>query len=260
MLFVLSPAKALDFETPATGTPHTQPLFTQQSAELIALLRAYSPQQISELMHLSDTLAGLNVARYEAWSPQFTAQNSKQAALAFNGDVYGGLDAATLAPEALAWAQDHLCILSGLYGVLRPLDWMQPYRLEMGTRLPNPQGATLYKYWGAQIANYLNQRLQADATPVVVNLASQEYFKAVDRKALKARVVECVFEEHKNGQYKIISFMAKRARGLMARYATQQRLSLPQQLQGFNLEGYAYAPQVSEPDRLVFHRQGAPHA
>jgi cytoplasmic iron level regulating protein YaaA (DUF328/UPF0246 family) len=260
MLFVLSPAKALDFETPAKGTPHTQPLFIQQSTELIALLRAYSPQQISELMHLSDALAGLNVARYQAWSPQFTAKNSKQAALAFNGDVYGGLDAATLAPDALAWAQDHVCILSGLYGVLRPLDWMQPYRLEMGTRLPNPQGATLYKFWGAQIADYLNQRLQADATPVVVNLASQEYFKAVDRKVLRARVVECVFEEQKNGQYKIISFMAKRARGLMARYATLHHLSLPQQLQGFNLEGYAYAPQVSEPDRLVFRRQGAPHA
>ena len=214
----------------------------------------------SELMHLSDALAGLNVARYQAWSPQFTAKSSKQAALAFNGDVYGGLDAASLAPEALAWAQDHVCILSGLYGVLRPLDWMQPYRLEMGTRLPNPRGATLYKFWGSQISDYLNQRLQADATPVVVNLASQEYFKAVDLKALKARVVECVFEEQKNGQYKIISFMAKRARGLMARYATEHRLSLPQQLQGFNLEGYAYAPQVSEPDRLVFRRQGAPHA
>lgn len=260
MLFLLSPAKALDFETPATGQPHTQPLFTQQSAELIELLRAYSPQQISELMHLSDALAGLNVARYQAWSPKFTAKNSKQAVLAFNGDVYGGLDAATLAPDALAWAQDHVCILSGLYGVLRPLDWMQPYRLEMGTRLPNPRGANLYKFWGSEIADYLNQRLQADATPVVVNLASQEYFKAVDLKALKARVVECVFEEQKNGQYKIISFMAKRARGLMARYATEHRLSLPQQLQGFNLEGYAYAPQVSEPDRLVFRRQGAPNA
>lgn len=260
MLFLLSPAKALDFETPAMGQPHTQPLFTAQSAELIALLRAQSPQQISELMHLSDALSALNVARYQAWSPKFTAKNAKQAVLAFNGDVYGGLDAATLPADALAWTQDHLCILSGLYGVLRPLDWMQPYRLEMGTRLANPQGATLYKYWGTHIADYLNQRLRADATPVVVNLASQEYFKAVDRKALKAQVVECVFEElRSNGQYKIISFMAKRARGLMARFAAEHRLSLPQQLQGFNLEGYGFADAVSTPERLVFRRNGAAH-
>ncbi|SDP85191.1 hypothetical protein SAMN05216303_1084 [Rhodoferax sp. OV413] len=259
MLFLLSPAKALDFETPATGQPHTQPLFTKQSAELIELLRTQSPQQISALMHLSDALAGLNVARYQAWSPKFTAKNSKQAVLAFNGDVYGGLEAGTLPAEALAWTQDHVCILSGLYGVLRPLDWMQPYRLEMGTRLANPQGANLYKFWGTQIADYLNQRLQADASPVVVNLASQEYFKAVDLKALKARVVECVFEEQRNGQYKIISFMAKRARGLMARFAATHRLTLPQQLQGFNLEGYAFDAAVSQPDRLVFRRTGAAH-
>ena len=178
MLFLLSPAKALDFETPAAGQPHTQPLFTLQSAELIALLREKSPQQISELMHLSDALSALNVARYQAWSPKFTAKNAKQAVLAFNGDVYGGLNAATLPADALAWTQEHLCILSGLYGVLRPLDWMQPYRLEMGTRLANPQGATLYKFWGTQISDYLNQRLRNDTTPVVVNLASQEYFKA----------------------------------------------------------------------------------
>jgi cytoplasmic iron level regulating protein YaaA (DUF328/UPF0246 family) len=261
MLFVISPAKALDFDTPAHHLPHTQPLFTPQASALIALLRDQSPLQISALMHLSDALAGLNVARYQAWRPTFTAKNSKQAVLAFNGDVYGGLDAASLPPDALAWTQDHLAILSGLYGVLRPLDYMQPYRLEMGTRLANPQGATLYKFWGTQIADYLNQRLQADASPVLVNLASQEYFKAVDRKALKARVIECVFEELRdNGQYKIISFMAKRARGLMARYAAQHRITLPQQLQDFNLEGYAFAPAQSQADRLVFRRAAAPHA
>ena len=261
MLFLLSPAKALDFDAPAAGqppVPHTQPLFTMQSAELIALLRAKSPPQISELMHLSDALSALNVARYQAWSPTFTAKNAKQAVLAFNGDVYGGLNAATLPADAMAWTQEHLCILSGLYGVLRPLDWMQPYRLEMGTRLANPYGATLYKYWGTHIADYLNQRLRADATPVVVNLASQEYFKAVDRKALKAQVVECVFEElRSNGQYKIISFMAKRARGLMVRFAADHRLSLPQQLQAFDLESYCFAAGVSAPERLVFRRSGA---
>jgi cytoplasmic iron level regulating protein YaaA (DUF328/UPF0246 family) len=254
MLFLLSPAKSLDFETPAGDVPHTQPLFVKQSAELIELLKVKSPQEIAELMSLSDALSGLNVARYEAWRPKFTAKNSKQAVLAFNGDVYEGLDAKTLGADDLAWAQDHVCILSGLYGVLRPLDYMQPYRLEMGTRLANPQGSNLYKFWGSQLSNYLNERAQRDVSPVVVNLASQEYFKAVDLKALKARVVECVFEEERNGQYKIISFMAKRARGLMARYAAQHRLVTPKQLQGFDVEGYAFEPAVSKPERLVFRR------
>ncbi len=255
MLFLLSPAKSLDYDTPLGDLPHTQPLFIQQSAELIQLLRTYSPQQIAELMDLSDQLAGLNVARYQAWSPKFTAKNSRQAVLAFNGDVYDGLDAKSLKAEDLAWAQAHVCILSGLYGVLRPLDWMQPYRLEMGTTLDNPQGQNLYKFWGTQISDYLNERLQADKTPVVVNLASQEYFKAVDTKVLKARVIECVFEDWKGGQYKVISFYAKRARGLMARYAISQRLTTPKQLEKFNLDGYAYEAKASEPDRLVFRRK-----
>ncbi|MDB5848435.1 MAG: peroxide stress protein YaaA [Rhodoferax sp.] len=255
MLFLLSPAKSLDFDTPAGDVPHTQPQFVPRSTELIALLKTQSPRQIAELMHLSDPLAALNVARYQAWRPRFTAHNSKQAVLAFNGDVYGGLDATSLSSDDLAWTQDHLCILSGLYGVLRPFDRMQPYRLEMGTRLANPQGPSLYSFWGSQIAEHLNKRLRADKTPVVVNLASQEYFKAVDRKTLKARVVECVFEELRNDHYKIISFMAKRARGLMARFAATQRVTLPQQLEAFDLEGYAYAAAVSRPDRLVFRRK-----
>ncbi|MBT9506210.1 peroxide stress protein YaaA [Rhodoferax sp.] len=254
MLFLLSPAKALDFETPAGDVPHTQPLFVRQSTELIDLLRPKSPQQIAELMSLSDALASLNVARYEAWRPKFTAKNAKQAVLAFNGDVYEGLDAKSLAPDQLAWLQGHVCILSGLYGVLRPLDWMQPYRLEMGTRLANAQGSNLYKFWGSQISAYLNERLQSDVSPVVVNLASQEYFKAVDAKTLKARVIECVFEEYKNGQYKIISFMAKRARGLMARFAATHRVVTPRQLEAFCEEGYAFDSTASRPDRLVFRR------
>ena len=235
--------------------PHTLPQFLPQSAELIDVLRPKSPQQIAELMDLSDALSALNVARYAAWSPKFTAKNSKQAILAFNGDVYDGLDAKTLSPAALDWAQQHVCILSGLYGVLRPLDWMQPYRLEMGTALANPKGKNLYAFWGRQIAEHLNQRLVKEHVPVVVNLASQEYFKAVDLKALKARVIECVFEDHKGGKYKIISFFAKRARGLMARYATLHQINHPDGLQGFNLDGYAYAPAVSTPDRLVFRRK-----
>lgn len=255
MLFLLSPAKSLDFDPPAGDVPHNQPLFVPQAQELIDILKQKSPQEIASLMSLSDSLAGLNVARYQAWSPRFTHKNAKQAVLAFNGDVYDGLNAKTLTPDDLAWAQDHLCILSGLYGVLRPLDYMQPYRLEMGTRLANPRGKDLYQFWGRQISDYLNTRLQRDTTPVIINLASQEYFKAVNQQALKARVVDCVFEDFKEGQYKIISFYAKRARGLMARFAATQRLSLPEQLKGFDLDGYAFDSSVSKTERLVFRRQ-----
>ena len=257
MLFLLSPAKSLDYDTPAGALPHTLPGFVAQSAELIEVLKKKSPQQIAELMTLSDKLAGLNVARYEAWSPKFSASNSKQAVLAFNGDVYEGLDAKTLQPAQLDWAQQHVCILSGLYGVLRPLDWMQPYRLEMGTALPTEHGKNLYQFWGSHIANYLNERAAADTVPVIVNLASEEYFKAVDKKALKPRVVNCVFEELKAGKYKIISFMAKRARGLMVRYAIEHKLSSVKKLESFNLEGYQFTADVSTPDRLVFRRQSA---
>jgi cytoplasmic iron level regulating protein YaaA (DUF328/UPF0246 family) len=257
MLFLLSPAKSLDYDTPAGALPHTLPGFVAQSAELIEVLKQKSPQQIAELMTLSDKLAGLNVARYEAWSPKFSANNSKQAVLAFNGDVYEGLDAKTLKPAQLDWAQQHVCILSGLYGVLRPLDWMQPYRLEMGTSLPTAKGKNLYQFWGSHIANYLNECAAADTVPVIVNLASEEYFKAVDKKALKPRVVNCVFEELKAGKYKIISFMAKRARGLMVRYAIEHKLSTVKKLESFNLEGYQFTADVSTPDRLVFRRQSA---
>ena len=257
MLFLLSPAKALDYESPVPPqTPHTQPLFVPQAQELIGVLRGFSPPQLASLMHLSDALAALNVARYAAWQPRFTAHNARQAVLAFNGDVYEGLQAASLAPAELDWLQAHVCILSGLYGVLRPLDWMQPYRLEMGSKLPTARGANLYQFWGAQIAEYLNQRLaQQPGEPVVVNLASQEYFKAVDLKTLQARVIDCVFEDYKNGQYKIISFAAKRARGLMARYCAQHGVHSPQDLQGFAAEGYAFDASASTPARLVFRRR-----
>ena len=254
MLFLISPAKALDYETPPTTATHTQPLFVPQASELIAVLRDKSPQQIAELMDLSDQLSGLNVARYQAWRPKFNTKNAKQAVLAFDGDVYGGLDAKTLSEDDLNWAQQHLCILSGLYGVLRPLDLMQPYRLEMGTRLATPKGKNLYQFWGTQVADYLNQRATADATPVVINLASEEYFKVVDRKALKPRVVTCVFEERKGDQYKVISFMAKRARGLMVRHAVLHRVMSVDELKAFDAEGYRYIAELSESDRLVFRR------
>ncbi|RQO55428.1 peroxide stress protein YaaA [Paucibacter sp. KBW04] len=258
MLYLISPAKALDYETPTPPTVQalaTQPQFISQSSELIQILKQKTPADVAALMHLSEDLSRLNVDRYQSWVPKFSHANSKPAAFAFDGDVYGGLSAKTLSLEQLAWAQQHLAILSGLYGVLRPLDLLQPYRLEMGTRLANPAGGNLYHFWGDRLAEHLNAKAAAAQVPVIVNLASQEYFKAVDRRCLKPRVIECQFEDWKNGQYKIISFFAKRARGLMARYAITQRIDTPAGLQGFDLEGYAYAPEQSTPERLLFRRR-----
>lgn len=264
MLFVLSPAKSLDYETSAAHLPHTQPLFVQQAEPLIKALRKKSWRQVSKLMDLSQNLSELNVARYQAWQPEFTLQNAKQAVLAFDGDVYDGLVAKTLAEADLAWAQQHLCILSGLYGVLRPLDLMQPYRLEMGASLKVGRPDNLYQYWAKTIAPYLNERLDADDPGadgrVVVNLASQEYFKSVNPKLLNARVVECVFEDISGtgpgGDFKVISFFAKKARGMMARFAVQNRIDNVRGLAAFAEAGYAFAAGKSSPDRLVFRRKG----
>ncbi len=255
MLMLLSPAKSLDYETPPVIDQHTLPQFVHESAALIDVIRPYTPVQIASLMDLSDALSQLNVARYGAWRPKFTARNSKQAVLAFDGDVYGGLDAPSLNPKQLEWAQAHLLILSGLYGLLRPLDWMQPYRLEMGTKLANPRGKDLYAWWGDTLAEHLNQRLAEQGSDLLVNLASQEYFKAVKRKSLKARVVECVFEDWKGAGYKVISFHAKRARGLMARHIITHRVKRVEGLLKFEAEGYAHAPDASQADRLVFRRR-----
>ncbi len=258
MLFLLSPAKSLDYASPLRGQAYSEPLFVKQSQQLIKVLRGYTPPQISQLMDLSDTLAGLNVARYQAWRPTASPNNARQAVLAFDGDVYDGLNARGLDDAALDWAQAHLCVLSGLYGVLRPLDLMQPYRLEMGTRLPTERGKDLYAFWGDTITDYLNTRLvdQADqADPVLVNLASQEYFKVVQPKRLRARVVDCVFEDYKGGVYKIISFNAKRARGAMTRFAIEHRATRPEHLQKFDTDGYHFEARISTPERLVFRRK-----
>jgi len=258
MLFLLSPAKSLDYETPTPAAVQklaTEPQFLPQSSALIKLLKTKTAADIGALMDLSDALSELNVARYRAWVPRFTPENSKPAVLAFNGDVYDGLQAGSLSKVQLQWAQEHVAILSGLYGVLRPLDLMQPYRLEMGTRLAHAQGPNLYSFWGDRLAEHLNARAAAQKVPVIVNLASQEYFKAADRKSLQPRVIECVFEDWKNGQYKIISFFAKRARGLMARFAITERIATPQGLQRFDLDGYAFAAEQSTPDRLLFRRR-----
>ena len=255
MLFLLSPAKTLDFERTLPSVETTEPVFKKYSSELISLLKTKTHKEISELMSLSDNLSALNLERYKNWTPKFTVKNSRPALLAFNGDVYEGLDAYSLSTKNLKWAQDHLAILSGLYGVLRPLDKMQPYRLEMGTNLENERGNNLYKFWDNTISEYLNTRLANEKNPIIVNLASQEYFKSIQLKTLNAKVIECVFEQEKSGKFKVISFLAKRARGLMARFAIENQIKSPEALQKFNSEGYSFQESLSTPDRLLFRKK-----
>ena len=254
MLMVISPAKTLDYDTPPVIDKSTQPRFVEHSVELIEVLREKSPQDIAKLMSLSDKLASLNVARYGSWERESTPQNAKQALLAFKGDVYTGLNAEDFSTDDFAFAQQHLRMLSGLYGLLRPLDLMQPYRLEMGTKLANPRGKDLYTFWGERISQWLNEDLEAQGDQVLLNLASQEYFGAVKPKALTARVIDTVFKDQKNGQYKIISFYAKKARGLMARYVIKERLQDPEGLKDFNLDGYRFDAVSSSENQLVFLR------
>ena len=254
MLLLLSPAKKLDYDSPVRTSLHTEPLFAEQASDLIDVLKKKSKSQVAALMGLSDKLALLNVGRYAGWTPHFNQANSRQAALAFNGDVYQGLDAASLSDAQLKWAQDHVVILSGLYGVLRPLDLIQPYRLEMGTRLATHKGHTLYNYWGSAMADYLNDRQQKQRKPLVLNLASEEYFKSVDLTVLKAPVTQCVFQDFKNGAWKVISFHAKKARGLMARFVIEKRISNVAGLEAFSSEGYAFDAAGSTDNRLVFKR------
>ena len=255
MLMVISPAKTLDYETPPSAERHTLPRYLEHSNELIEILQDKSVQDIAELMKLSDKLAALNVARYGSWSETFTSENSKQALLAFKGDVYTGLAAEDFSEADFDFAQQHLRMLSGLYGLLRPLDMMQPYRLEMGTKLANPRGKDLYAFWGERISGWLNQDLAEQGDDVLLNLASQEYFGAVKPRTLKARVIDTVFKDRKNGEYKIISFYAKKARGLMARYVIKERLTNPDGLKDFDLDGYRFNSASSSANNLVFLRE-----
>jgi len=252
MLMVISPAKTLDFDTPPTTSVSSQCDFLNQSAELIKILKPMGLGQVAALMDLSDKLAALNVARYGAWKRPFTSANAKQAVLAFDGDVYDGLSAKTMNKTQLGRAQKCLRILSGLYGLLRPLDLMQPYRLEMGTALANPKGKDLYSFWGDRIGKALNTELQGHREKVLINLASDEYFKAV--KGLTYPVVTPVFQEKKAGQYKVVSFSAKRARGLMVRYAIENKVDDPAGLRNFDYEEYGFDRKASTDDRLVFRR------
>ena len=253
MLIVLSPAKSLDLDSPSTTRKHTTPEFIPQALELIQVLRGYSPAGIADLMDLSDKLAMLNVARYAHWEADHA--KARQAIMSFDGDVYGGLDARSLDAKEIDYAQRHVRILSGLYGLLRPLDRMHPYRLEMGTRLPNARGGNLYAFWGDSVTEALNRQLAQTRATALVNLASEEYFKSVKPKTLDVPVINPVFEDWKNGKYKIISFFAKRARGLMARYAARQDVKEPEQLKDFDLDGYAFAPAASSERDWVFRRR-----
>jgi uncharacterized protein len=252
MLIVLSPAKSLDLDTKPTTKIHTTPDFIDRAGQLIDVLRGYAPAQVSELMSISDPLAMLNVARYATWTADH--HDARQAVMSFDGDVYGGLEARKMTPKQLAWLQEHVRILSGLYGVLRPLDRMHPYRLEMGTRLANPGGKDLYAFWGETVTEKLNEAIAANGDKVVVNLASEEYFRSVKPKLLDVPVITPVFEDWKNGKYKIISFFAKRARGMMARYAAVKGIKDPKKLKQFNVDGYAYDASASNEKNWVFRR------
>jgi cytoplasmic iron level regulating protein YaaA (DUF328/UPF0246 family) len=253
MLIVLSPAKSLDFETRPTTKLTTTPDMLERSSALIDVLRGYSPGQLAELMDLSDPLAMLNVARYATWSTE--PKDARQAIMAFNGDVYAGFDARSLKPKALAYTQAHVRILSGLYGVLRPFDLIHPHRLEMGSRLPTSEAKDLYGFWGDSVTARLNEAIAANGAEVLVNLASEEYFKSVRPKLLPVPVISPVFEDWKNGKYKIISFFAKRARGMMARYAAEKGITDAEKLKKFKVDGYAFSKRDSTATSWVFRRQ-----
>ncbi|MTI12730.1 peroxide stress protein YaaA [Sansalvadorimonas verongulae] len=257
MLIVISPAKTLDYETPPVTDVHTTPDFLEHSQELIEQLRDLSPAQIGKLMGVSDKISGLNAARFEAWNIPFTPENAKQAVLAFKGDVYTGLDAESLDKKGFDFAQKHLRILSGLYGLLRPLDLMQAYRLEMGTKFANQRGKDLYTFWGEIITGALNAELAAQKDNVLINLASNEYFKSVKLRQLDADIITPVFKDLKNGQYKIISFYAKKARGLMTRYIIDKKITQPADLKSFNYGGYEFNAELSNSKDWVFTRDEA---
>lgn len=254
MLIIISPAKTLDYTSPLVTERYTQPEMLDQSKELIKVCRRLTPDQIASLMSISDKLSGLNAARFAEWQPDFTPDNARQALLAFKGDVYTGLHVDDFSDDDFDFAQRHLRMLSGLYGLLRPLDLMQPYRLEMGTKLENKRGKDLYAFWGKRITDQLNQALKDQGDDILINLASDEYFKSIQTKALDGHIIKPVFLDEKNGKYKIISFYAKKARGLMSRFIIKNQLTRAEQLVDFDLDGYQFAESESKGNELVFKR------
>ena len=255
MLIVVSPAKTLDYESPLATTKFTQPELVEYSKQLIEVCRKLTPADVASLMKVSDKIADLNVGRFQEWSEEFTMENARQAILAFKGDVYTGLDAESLTDADFYYAQNHLRMLSGLYGLLKPLDLMQPYRLEMGTKLANDKGTNLYQFWGNVITDKLNEAIAAQGDNVLINLASNEYFKAVKPKELDAQIITPVFKDCKNGQFKVISFYAKKARGMMARYIIENKITSVAELTKFDTAGYYFVEEESKPTELVFKRE-----
>ncbi len=257
MYFVLSPAKSLN-ETDAVplnlGNHYSQPTLIDHSAELIKNLKSKDPIDLQELMSISDDLAQLNAERNQAWQMPFSTDNAKPAAYLFDGDVYTGLASYEMDKETMLYLNEHLGILSGLYGILKPLDLMQPYRLEMGTKLKNERGDNLYEFWGERITDAINTQMADSNDKVLINLASNEYFKAVKKKALDAQIISPRFEDEKNGEYKVISFYAKKARGLMVKYAADNKLTKAEQLKKFNLAGYYYVDELSDEETWTFRR------
>jgi len=255
MLLVVSPAKNLDYDSPLATEQFSQPELLEHSQLLIKQCKKLTPADISSLMGISDKLAGLNAARFGEWATPFTQENSRQAILAFNGDVYTGLDAKSFSEKDFAFAQQHMRILSGLYGLLKPLDLMQAYRLEMGKKLDNDRGSNLYQFWGDIITKSVNEALAQQGDGVLINLASNEYFKSVKKKGLNGEIITPAFKDWKNGQFKMISFFAKKARGLMARYIIENRLTDKEQLKSFDVAGYQYSEELSQGNDWVYTRK-----
>ena len=255
MLMVVSPAKTLDYETELPIQEFSQPELLDDAQELIDQLKKLTPADVASLMKLSDKLADLNVNRFAHWKQPFTQDNARPAVYAFKGDVYTGLDAYSLKKSDMNFAQKHLRMLSGLYGLLKPLDLMQPYRLEMGTKFTNKRGANLYDFWGNIITDKLNEEMKKGE--VLLNLASNEYFKSVKKKDLNADIITPVFKDEKNGQYKVISFFAKKARGYMAAYVIKNRIKNVEDIKNFDVEGYRYSEEMSKPKEWVFIRDEA---
>ena len=255
MLIVISPAKTLDYDTPPTTKVHTTPDYLDDSQRLIERARHYSALDLAELMEISMKLAELNFERFQAWHTPFTPENAKQAVLAFKGDVYTGLDAESLSAADLKFAQSHLRILSGLYGLLRPLDLMQPYRMEMGRKIDTERGNNLYEFWGAAITEGLNKQLKALKSPYLINLASNEYFKSVKPKLLDGEIITPEFKDWKNGAYKMMGVYAKKARGQLSRYVIENRLKDPEAMKAFDVDGYAFNEELTSGNKWVFTRR-----
>ncbi|TCB78087.1 peroxide stress protein YaaA [Acinetobacter sp. ANC 3781] len=254
MLALVSPAKTLDYESALPTDMHTLPRLLEHSQELIDVSRKLTAADLSSLMSVSEKIAKLNVERFNDWQSELNFSNSRQALFAFKGDVYTGLDAYNLNEQHIEFAQNHLRMLSGLYGLLRPLDLMMPYRLEMGTKLNNPRGHNLYQFWGDRITHLINDDLEQANSELLVNIASDEYYKSIIERKVKAEIIKPVFLDQKNGKYKVISFYAKKARGLMARYIIENQLNQAEDLKAFNSEGYYFDAESSLKGELVFKR------